>query len=342
MHWIELPRQTHRRRNKMDNLVFSSRVRLTRNLEGLKFSSFLTDKDKYDIDERLAEILRDLSPQASILNFEDLPPEKRMIYLGSHILSEDFIKYGRKCAYDPDAEWVMLFNEQDHIRLFSLEMGYNLRKMYQRLTEILENMEKKVDFAYDEQLGYLTSSVLNVGTGLRFSVLLNLYGLLASKEIDQLIETARQMGYNLSHYGTENKDSGLFVLSNLYSLGMREEDMLHEFENFLESLYDTEMQSRSDFFRDKDELELAFEELMDINTLQEMPWDLLLYYVSLIDALHRNYLSLSEPVDLKRLVFQATDTEIKYRHGVEEKEVNRYRMEMLRRVTVQIRYKVLN
>ncbi len=326
----------------MDNLVLSSRVRFTRNLEGLKFSPNLTDKDKYDIDERLMEILLETDPRAVAMNFEDLSPEKRMLYLGNHILSEEFIKNGRKFAYDPEAEWVMLFNELDHIRLFSLELGYNLRKMYQKLLVLLDGIEKKADFAYDEQLGYLTASILNVGSGLRFSVLINLYGLLATKEIDEVIRTAEQMGYSLHHFGGENKDTGLFMLANIYSLGLKEDDMLKEFENFLEGLYEKEMQSREMFFKDKDELELAFEEMMDINTLQEMPWDLMLYYVSLIDALYKNYLSLNEPADLKKLLFQATDTEILYRHGVEEKDVNRYRLEMLRRITVQIRYKVMN
>ncbi len=326
----------------MDNFVLSSRVRLTRNLEGIKFSHFLTDKDRYDIDEKLSDIILTIDPHCHIVNFEDLSPEKRMLYLGNSTLSEEFVKNGRKLVYDTEGEWVLMLNEIDHIRLFALEIGFNTRKMFQRLYELLDKIEARVDFAFDEKLGYLTSSIINVGSGLRLSALVNLYGLVSTKEIENVIESADQMGYRIQHYGGENKDSGLFLISNVYSLGLREDDMVKEFEDLLESLYPREMKAREDFFSDSDELELAFEEMMDINTLQEMEWDLLLYYVSLIDALQKNHLTLKDPVALKKLIFNATDTEIMYRHGVEEADIRRYRLDMLRRITVQIRYRVMN
>ena len=341
MKWIDLPLQTERRHTKLDRFVFSSRVRLARNLEGLKFPMLLSDKDKYDIDERLGEVFASLGEDIRIVNFENLPPEKRMLFLGNRVLSEEFIKNGRKIAYEENGGWVAMINESDHLRLYSWERGFNISKMYTRLSRVLDLIEDQVHFAFDERYGYLTSSIMNMGSGLRLSALVNLYGLMANKEIEKLLENLGQMGYTLVNYAGENGDSGLFLLYHLYSLGLPEKEMIHEMTDLLEKVYVLENRARAEYFSDPDELDICYEELLELGQQDSIDWDNMLYYISLIDAMKGNYLNLKNSERLRDMVFHATDSELIYQQGVDEKQVKKFRMIRLREIMIDIRYKVL-
>ena len=48
-------------------------------------------------------------------------------------------------------------------------------------------LEEKINYAFDEQYGYLTSCPTNVGTGLRASVMMHLPGLVLTKQINRII-----------------------------------------------------------------------------------------------------------------------------------------------------------
>ena len=70
-----------------------------------------------------------------------------------------------------------MINEEDHIRIQCLYPGLQLLKHLDTANEIDDWLEEKIDYAFDEKLGYLTSCPTNVGTGLRASVMMHLPGL---------------------------------------------------------------------------------------------------------------------------------------------------------------------
>ena len=54
--------------------------------------------------------------------------------------------------------------------------GLQLSKALQSANQIDNWIEKEVEYAFDESLGYITSCPTNVGTGLRASVMIHLLG----------------------------------------------------------------------------------------------------------------------------------------------------------------------
>ena len=127
---IKLPKNPARRGNKFDQFVFSSRVRIARNLEGLKFPDRLSDKDMFDIDENLSDTIDRLPDEIKIEieNLDDMHRDKIMAIVGNNVITEDFLKGGRKLAYEENGDWVILINEDDHFRVFSMETGFNIKK----------------------------------------------------------------------------------------------------------------------------------------------------------------------------------------------------------------------
>ena len=241
-----------------------------------------------------------------------------------------------------NGEWVILINEEDHLKIFSTETGFNLRKMYLKISEVLRQMEQSVDFAFDERWGYLTSSISNMGTGLRFSVLANLYGLVASKQIQSFVDMASGIGYSVNSVGGDESDSALFYISNTFSLGLSEEEMIAEFEQLLLRLYTLEMECRAEVFSGNDEREIAYEEIVELNCRNRISWTEMLYYTALIDAMNKKYLHLDDIQELRDLVYQGTDVYLRYKRSIEIDRVENVRMDYLKRLLMKIKYRSTN
>ncbi len=339
---IKLPKNSDRRKHKWDSFIFSSWARFARNIEGLKFPSTLTEKDRFDIDEKLCDILKRLPYDIEIENLDDMHHDQIMAYVADLIITEEFVCTGRKMAYEAGGDWVILLNEEDHVRLFACEAGYNMKAVYARLAEVLGRIEESIDFAFDETWGFLTSNIMNMGTGLRFSVVANLRGLVGMKRMEALMEHSNSIGYNIANIGGEHSDSALFYISNVYSMGITEEEMLAEFESFVERLYELEMKARSELYASGDELELSFEEIFELNTRDSIEWDNLMYYVSLIDSLNKKYLLLDNPVRFRELVWTTTDNYLTYEMMVETEKIPKVRMEMVKKHLDKMKYKAMN
>lgn len=339
---IKLPKISDRRKHKWDSFIFSSWVRFARNIEGLKFPSALTEKDRFDIDEKLCDIIKRLPYDIDIENLDDMHHDRIMAYVADLIITEEFVCNGRKLAYEASGDWIVLLNEEDHIRLFGCESGYNLKAIYARLSAALGRIEESIDFAFDETWGFLTSNIMNMGSGLRFSVAANLRGLTAMKKIEILVEHANSIGYSVENIGGEDSDSSVYLVSNVYSMGITEDEMLVEFESFIGKLYELEMKARAELYSSGDELELSFEEIFELNTKDRIEWDNLMYYVSLIDSMNKKFLMLEDATRFRELVWTTTDNYLTYEMNVEPDKIPKVRMEMAKKHLDKIKYKAMN
>lgn len=342
MNSIELPVKSDRRRNDLDSFVFTSRVRLTRNVDGLSFPILLNDRDKYRIEEKLVESILKLEPAAVVERIEDMPKDRVMVYLANHVLTREFITHGRVLVHDPAGSWIALLNEDDHLRVFALEYGFNLKPLYERVSALVSSLEESVEFAFDEEKGYLTSSILNVGTGLRLTCVVNLFGLVALKKIESFIETAGKMGFTLQNLHTENADSGLFLLYNLYSLGVSEEEIQNEYRQFLQKVWFLEKEARAAYFENREELEIAREEIYELGRKDRIDYASMLYYISLIDALNKTALEVDDTVGFRGLTVTAHDDTLLYRDQVEPEAVDMVRMDKLRSYVKALRFSQIN
>src|SRR5699024_11466887 len=55
-------------------------------------------------------------------------------------------------------------------------------------------LEEKVNYAFDEKRGYLTSCPTNVGTGMRASVMMHLPALAMTKQLNRMVPAINQLG----------------------------------------------------------------------------------------------------------------------------------------------------
>jgi protein arginine kinase len=107
--------------------------------------------------------------------------------------------------------------------------GLQLDEAWRVADAIDDRLEERLNYAYDEKSGYLTAWPTNLGTGLRASVMLHLPALVLTRQAAQVFTTLAQVGIVVRGlYGEGSEALGnIFQISNQVSLGLTEEEIVH-------------------------------------------------------------------------------------------------------------------
>ena len=77
---------------------------------------------------------------------------------------------GRGIFHNDGKTFLVWVNEEDQLRIISMQAGADLHEVFDRLSRAAAHIEKVAKFAHDNHLGYITSCPTNLGTALRASV----------------------------------------------------------------------------------------------------------------------------------------------------------------------------
>ena len=116
-----------------------------------------------------------------------------------------------------------------------------------RLANVLDDwIEESIDYAYDEERGYLTSCPTNVGTGLRASVMMHLPGLVLTQQMNHIIPAINQLGLVVRGiYGEGSQALGnIFQISNQITLGKSEKDIVEDLTSVVQQIIAQERSAR--------------------------------------------------------------------------------------------------
>ena len=275
------------------DIVLSTRVRLARNLQGYAFGPQSRVNDRRAV---LARVRRtadkvELLAEASVHPLAELDGGTRRMLLERRLISQDLLdeksdpELLRRAAAvvlsarDPVS---VMVNEEDHLRLQALVSGLALEGAWGMVDGLDEDLGRELPYAYDHELGYLTSCPTNVGTGLRASVLIHLPGLVLTKEIGRVLQGLSQVGLTFRGlYGEGSEVVGnFFQVSNQTTLGKTEEDLVDHLDRIVRQVIEYERRARRVLLRDayqvtEDKIwraygllryarSLAFEEMMNL------------------------------------------------------------------------------
>ncbi len=234
------------------DVVLSSRVRLARNVKGVPFPRRANEEQQETVLSLCKDaVLESSSVLKNTVKFIDLSKmedyEKQAIaerHLISPQMMENDIKRGLLLSDDNKVS--ILLNEEDHIRIQVMEAGFDLDSCFEQANRIDDLMEETVDYAFDEQIGYLTCCPTNAGTGMRASVMVHLPALTMSRTINQVIDSLSQLGITVRGiFGEGSKATGhIYQISNQLTLGAAEEDILDKFKQIVTEVIDKEREMR--------------------------------------------------------------------------------------------------
>jgi len=218
-----------------EGIVITSRIRLARNLGGFHFLSKCTDRDREEIQSLITAALNgtDLNGKYLFARLDTLNPLEKQLLVERHLISRQHAEaeYPRGVAFLPDETVSLMINEEDHLRMQVLLGGFQLDQAWQTINKLDDQLEDRLEFAFDEQFGYLTACPTNVGTGIRVSVMMHLPALKITGEIERVFRAAKDMHLAVRGlYGEGTEATGDFYqISNQSTLGKTEEEIVEEF-----------------------------------------------------------------------------------------------------------------
>ena len=236
----------------MSNVVISTRVRLARNLKDYPFPCKLSAQGREEVIEKVRDAVQNgnsvLAKDFSFIKMSALDPRQRVSLVEKRLVSPEFISdtAGRALLLSSDESLSVMINEEDHIRLQVITKGLTLDEAFDTADKLDTLLDERLEFAFDEKLGYLTQCPTNLGTGMRASVMLHLPALEKSRAVSRIAGNLSKLGLTIrgAHgEGTEPKGA-LYQLSNQVTLGISEQAAIENLKNITSQLVAQEEQAR--------------------------------------------------------------------------------------------------
>lgn len=160
-------------------------------------------------------------------------------FLESAGLNRDW-PLSRGIFHNNDKTFLVWINEEDQLRIISMQKGGDIKEVFTRLTNAISKLENKMSFAYNEHLGYITSCPTNLGTAMRASVHIKLPKL--SSNMEEFKNICDR--YHLQIRGVDGEHSkskgGVYDISNKRRLGVTEVQCVQDMYDGIVKLIDIE------------------------------------------------------------------------------------------------------
>ena len=149
-------------------------------------------------------------------------------------------------ALSKDDSVSIMVNEEDHLRVQVLASGLDLEHALDIANKIDDVLDESLDYAFDDQLGFLTACPSNLGTGLRASVMLHIPALEKAGALNKMSGTISKLGLTLrGTYGEGSKAMGsIYQLSNQITLGISEEQAVKNLHEITIQIIEKEREAR--------------------------------------------------------------------------------------------------
>ncbi len=242
----------------VDNaVVLTSRIRLARNLELAPFPGWATAEQRRLAMEQMLPVIQDLRQMkdAFAQSLGGLTAVQKQVLVERHLISREHAARteGSAAVIERRQSLSIMVNEEDHLRMQSIRPGLNLRVAFDALSEVDDELQQRLPFAFDRKLGFLTTCPTNLGTGLRASAMLHLPALVISDQIGQVLHAIGRMGLavrGLYGEGTESLGN-LYQISNQSTLGESENEIIERLERVISQVASHEMNARLKLLEDE-------------------------------------------------------------------------------------------
>src|SRR5512136_2023136 len=179
----------------------------------------------------------------------------KQILVERHLISREHAAKSAGSGLVPNRDETLCFmiNEEDHIRMQALRPGLQLRQAWNAIDQADSALEKKLDYAFSPELGYLTACPTNIGTGIRVSAMLHLPGLVLAEQINPIIQSVNKLGLAVRGlYGEGTEALGnVFQVSNQMTLGESETAIVERLEKVLAQIIEHEENARATLLEKK-------------------------------------------------------------------------------------------
>ena len=244
---------------KESDVVVSSRVRLSRNLNDFNFLNRCSKEKQEEILEKIKEIVPSLGYGLKFLKLDDLDEITILSLVEKHLISPEFAvknKNAKAIIINDEENICIMLNEDDHIKMQVFSAGQELENIMNLVVELDEKLGEMVEYAYNKNFGYLTASPVDIGAGMKASVIVHLPALTLTGNLSKVLRVVNNLGMSIKGvYGEGSQNYGdLYQISNNQTIGITEKEIIANVKNITEKIIEQERTARK--YLCKNEIEL--------------------------------------------------------------------------------------
>ena len=240
----------------LDNVgdkILSTRIRVARNLKDFPLPPALADSDRKTIEQNIVNALSQLSGDlsGSYYPLYEMDEKSRINLTQDHFLFKKGDRFleaaganqdwpsARGIFHSTDKKFLVWINEEDQLRIISMEKGGDLHSVFDRLARAIGAIEEKLVFAFNEHLGFITSCPTNLGTTMRASVHVRLPNI---GKADNFNDICDDLGLSARGIHGEHSESegGVWDISNKQRLGITEVQCVQRLYEGVKKLIETD------------------------------------------------------------------------------------------------------
>jgi protein-arginine kinase len=224
------------------NMIVSTRIRVGRNLADYPLGPGISKEQRDEVEKIVSGVLQGLTGELAGKYYPlagmDKKTQEQLV--NDHFLFKEGDRFleaaglnrdwpsGRGIFHNNDKTFLVWINEEDQLRIISMQPGGDILSVFQRLATAAAEIEKVAKFAHDKHLGYITSCPTNLGTALRASVHIKLPNLAQNKKMFNEIADKYHVQIRGIHGEHTETDDGIFDISNRRRLGRSERDLVQD------------------------------------------------------------------------------------------------------------------
>jgi protein arginine kinase len=242
------------------DIAVSCRVRLARNLQGVRFPDWADEKERLRVMALLGPSLvqENVLCEPTLYRMDHLDETARALMCERHLVSRELAERGPGGAvvFSRDETLSVMINEEDHLRIQAIVPGMDLNRAWANANAVDLALEEHHELAFHKRLGYLTACPSNVGTGMRVSVMVHLLGLRMTNELDAVLRALERLRLTVRGVNGEGSEAAghLFQVSNQETLGADETQVIDNLQEVVGDLVQQERNARLRLLRKTPEM----------------------------------------------------------------------------------------
>src|SRR5262249_15973893 len=153
------PADSARRKGPHDRIVMSSRVRLARNVKEAAFPGWAKKPERVRVLDLIRPAVESLPEMKDAFSesMDSLSTLDKQILVEPHLISREHAakSAGSGLVLNREETLCVMINEEDHLRMQALRPGLQLRQAWNAIDQADSTLERKLDYAFSPELGYL-------------------------------------------------------------------------------------------------------------------------------------------------------------------------------------------
>jgi len=237
-------------KDEKSEFIVSTRIRVGRNLAGYPLGAGVNHKELMEIEKKIVEGLNGLEGDLAgkYYPLKGMSKEDATQLTKDHFLFKEGDRFleaaglnrawpdGRGIYHNKDKTFLVWVNEEDQLRIISMQNGGDVNQVFQRLGRAVDQLQKKIKFSYNDHLGYISSCPTNLGTAMRASVHVKLPHLSKDKKTFQALADKHHLQIRGIHGEHTEDDSGVYDVSNSRRLGFTEAELVQGMYNGIQEM----------------------------------------------------------------------------------------------------------